>query len=105
MCISSSDEEEEDGAGPLEQVEDSLRMVKAMITKCERQLTQLRKVQDEQMVRLRAEQARRSQCQITRAQSHDSGIWGVKKVVSTRGEFVLVEWEPTWIKATELCMP
>ena len=103
MCISSSDEEEEDGTGPLEQVEESLRMIKAMTTKCERQLTQLRKVQDEQMTRLREEQMRRSQCQITR--SHDSGIWGVKKVVSTRGEFVLVEWEPTWIKATELCMP
>lgn len=101
MCISSSDEEEEDGAGPLEQVEESLRMAKAMITKCERQLTQLRKAQDEHIMRLRDEQIR----QITKPQSHDSGIWGIKKVVSTRGEFVLVEWEPTWIKANELCMP
>lgn len=87
----------------MEQVEESLRMIKAMITKCERQLTQLRKAQDKQIMRLRDEQIRRSQ--ITKPQSHDSGIWGIKKVVSTRGEFVLVEWEPTWIKANELCMP
>ena len=103
MCISSSDEEEEDGTGPLEQVEESLSMIKAMITKCERQLTQLKKVQDEHMTRLRKERVRMQDA--ARPQSYDSGTWGVKKVVSTRGQFVLVEWEPTWIKATELCMP
>ena len=97
VCImSSSDEEAEDNE--LEQLRSDLLSAKSMLRKCERKLKDLKDIHARE----------RNSTQVTQTEKPSrpsEGLWAVKKVLATRDEHVLVEWEPTWIRSSELCIP
>ena len=94
--MSSSDEEAEDNE--LEQLRCDLLSAKSMLRKCERKLKDLNDIHAR-------EQIANQLTDTEKPPRPSEGLWAVKKVIATRDEHVLVEWEPTWIKASELCIP